>query len=174
MFTVRTIFPEQQRVEVGSYEIEPSNEQGKAVCGLFLDFLVERPTEFREKLPFLKKGETELEWTAAAGGAALASFYENGEPLSMGILLAGVEPESDQQMLDALRQAVIEPVFGEEADKYMEAPERPVLLNVMFPGNPEAVPRTQLLVTALASVFFRVMRDMHRMRQEQGVEGAPG
>ena len=168
MFTVRTIFPDQQRVDVSSYEIEPSNEQGKAVCGLFLDFLIERPTEFREKLPFLKKGDTELEWTAPAGGAALASFYEAGEPLSMGILLAGVEPESDEQMLDALRQSVFEPIFGEEADKYMEAPERPLLLNVMFPGNPEAMPRTQLLVTALASVFFRVMRDMHeRMRQDQ-------
>jgi hypothetical protein len=167
MFTVRTIFPGEQRVEAGSYELEPSNEQGKAVCGLFLDFLLEQPTEFRSRLPFLKKGETELEWTAAEGGAALATFYESGEPVSMGILLSGVKPESDQQMMAALRQAVLEPLFGEAAGEFLEAPERPLLLNVIFPGNPELAPRTQLLSTALASVFFRVILQMHeRMRQQ--------
>ncbi|MBL8231456.1 MAG: hypothetical protein JNL98_23375 [Bryobacterales bacterium] len=172
MFTVRTIFPEQQRVETGSYELEPSNDQGKAVCALFLDFLSEQPTEFRATLPFLKKGDTELEWTAAEGGAALMTFYEAGEPLSMGILLSGVKRESDEQMMEALRQAVLEPVFGEEAGKYLEAPERPLLLNVIFPGNPELIPRTQLLATALASVFFRVMLEMHERMQQQPPPGS--
>lgn len=160
MFTVRTIFPGEQRVETGSFEITPSNEQGRAVCALFLEFLSEQPAEFRAPLPFLKKGQTELEWASASGGASLASFYEAGEPVSMGILLSGLNEEADRQMLDALRQAVLEPLFGGEADRYLEATERPLLLNVIFPGNPELTPRLQLLATALASVFFRVMREM--------------
>ena len=157
MFTVRTIFVAEKRVEVSQYDLVPSNDQGKAVCSLFLDFLAERPGEFREKLPFLKHGDMELEWAAAAGGAALATFYEAGEPVSMGILLSGANEESDAQMIDALRNAVLAPVFGEEAEKLLEAPERPVMLNVLFPGNPELMPRTQLLAAALASVFFRVV-----------------
>lgn len=159
MFTVRTIFPDQPRVETGSFEIIPSNEQGQAVCSLFLEFLSGQPPEFRAPLPFLKKGATELEWASAGGGAALASFYEEGEPVSMGILLAGLSEESDRQMIAALRQSVLEPVFGDAADSYLDAPERPLLLNVIFPGNPELTPRIQLLATALASVFFRVMRE---------------
>lgn len=160
MFTVRTIFPEQPRVEINTFDMVPGSEQGQAVCAMFLEFLSEQPAEFRAPLPFLKKGSMELEWTAAAGGAALASFHEAGEPLSMGILLSGANEESDRQMLASLRQAVLEPVFGEEADRYLEAPERPVLLNVIFPGNPEMTPRVQLLSAALASVFFRVMHEM--------------
>ncbi len=160
MFTIRTIFPEQARVETGTFEIVPSNEQGRAVCALFLEFLSSQPPEFRAALPFLKKGEIELEWASAAGGAALASFYESEEPVSMGILLAGVNEESDGQMMAALKQAVLDPLFGAEADRYLEAAERPLLLNVIFPGNPELTPRLQLLAAALASVFFRVMREM--------------
>jgi hypothetical protein len=164
-FTVRTIFADQQRVETGAFDLIPGNEQGEAVCSLFLEFLSEQPPEFRALLPFLRKGETELEWASAAGGAALASFYEAGEPVSMGILLSGVNEESDRQMLDALRQSVREPLFGGEAPAYLEAPERPLLLNVIFPGNPELTARLQLLVTALSSVFFRVMHEMRGQAQ---------
>ncbi|MDX1979919.1 MAG: hypothetical protein SFV51_06605 [Bryobacteraceae bacterium] len=167
VFTIRTIFPDQQRVETGSFDLIPGNEQGKAVCALFLEFLSEQPAEFRTRLPFLKKGDTELEWASAAGGAALASFYESGEPVSMGILLSGAREDADRQMLDALRQAVLEPVFGEQAATYLEAPERPAMLNVIFPGNPELTPRLQLLATALASVFFRVMHEMSGQPQSE-------
>ncbi|MCS7023842.1 MAG: hypothetical protein NZV14_03490 [Bryobacteraceae bacterium] len=156
MFTVRTIFPEQQRVETLNYELEPTNDHGKAVCALLFEFLSGQPPEFRSRLPFLKKGDTEMEWMAG-GGAALLTFYEQGEPLSMGILLSGLQGESDAQMLEALRQAVLEPVFGAEAEKFLQAPERPLLLNVIFPGNAELIPRTQLLSAAVASVFFRTL-----------------
>ncbi|MCC6365858.1 MAG: hypothetical protein IT165_20270 [Bryobacterales bacterium] len=161
MFTIRTIFPDQSRVEVSHYELIPSHEQGQAVCALFLEFLSERPTEFREKLSFLKKGDTELEWTAASGGTALASFYEEGHPISMGVLLSGIDAESDTQMRGALKQSVLEPIFGEEAGKYLIGDERPLMLNVIFPGAPELNPRTQLLAAALASVYFRVMLQLH-------------
>lgn len=165
MFTVRTIFPEQERVEVTRYDLEPTNEQGQAVCAMFLDFLSEQPTEFREKIPFLKKGETELEWASAAGGAAFATFFEDGEPISMGILISGVQAESDNQMLESLNSAILTPIFGEKAAEYLEAPERPLLMNLMIPGRPESIPRTQLLFTALASVYFRVMIQMHQQFQ---------
>ncbi len=169
MFTVRTVFPEQQRVEVANFDLIPSHERGQAVCSLFLDFLAGRPAEFREQLPFLKKGEIELEWASGGGGAALASFYESGMPLSMGILLAGLRTESDGQMLQALRQ-IVEPVFGEATHQMMDAPERPLMVNVVFPGNPELVPQIQLLSTALASVFFRAMIEMREAAKAEAPE----
>lgn len=55
--------------------------------------------------------------------------------------------------------------MGGEAPAYLEAPERPLLLNVIFPGNPELTARLQLLVTALSSVFFRVMNEMRGQAQ---------
>jgi hypothetical protein len=164
-FTVRTIFAGEDRVEALEYDLIPANDQGKAVCNLFLDFLSGRPAEFREKLPFLKHGNTELEWAAAAGGAALAAFFEDDQPVSMGIFLTGVNEESDDLMVDALRRALIQPLFGEPGEAYLQVNERPLLLNVIFPGYPELIPRTQLLSAALASVFFRVMIEMHAQSQ---------
>ena len=57
-FIIRTVFLDPPQVEAATYDVIPTNEQGKAVCGLFLDFLSENPPEFRKPLPFLKKGNT--------------------------------------------------------------------------------------------------------------------
>lgn len=161
MFTVQTIFIDQQRMESANFDLVPTNDQGKAVCALFLEFLSSQPTEFRAKLPFIKQGDTELQWAAAEGCTAYAAFFEEGEPRSMGVLLSGLNEEADRNMMEGLREAVVIPAFGEDAVKYAAAAERPLLLNVIFPGAPEANPRTQLLATALASVYFRVMHEMH-------------
>ena len=56
MFTVRTIQPDQDRVEVTSYDLTPTNKQGKAVCSLFLEFLSDRPAEFRERSAVCGRG----------------------------------------------------------------------------------------------------------------------
>lgn len=171
-FTIRTLYPGEQRVDVQQFDLIPKTEQAEAVCDLFLRFLADRPPGFREELPFLKQGGTELEWAAAEGGSALATFYEGGEPLSMGILLSGLREESDERMLSELRTAIGEPLFGEHADVCMQAPERPVLLNVLFPEHPELIPRTQLLAAALSSVFFRVVYAM-RAEEESGAADQP-
>lgn len=168
-FLVRTLRPDQDGAEMQEYDLEPESDQAQAICGLFLHFLAERPPGFREKLPFINNWNVELEWAAAEGGAALASFFADGEPLSMGILLSGLNPDADARMLDAMRTAVIEPIFADKAATLTEAPDRPLLLHVLFPEQPELLPRAQLLSTALASVFFRVIREMHQaMEQEQG------
>lgn len=166
MFSIRTIHPEDRRVDLASYDLTPGNDQGKAVCDLFREFLSHRPTEFRDTLPFLRKGEFELEWAAASGGIALATFYEGGEPLSTGILLSGVDGETEQQVLQSMRSTVLGPVLGEDTDRLTEAPERPLLLNVQFPGRPELMPTVQLLSAALASVFFRVILQLQQSEAE--------
>jgi len=165
MFTVQTIFIDQKRMESAKFDLVPTNDQGKAVCALFLEFLSSQPTEFRARLPFIKQGDIELQWAAAEGCTAYAAFFEEGEPRSMGVLLSGINEEADRNMMQGLSDAVLARAFGEEADKYAVSDERPVLVNVIFPGSPEANPRTQLLATALASVYFRVMNEMHEAAQ---------
>lgn len=165
MFTVETVFIDQQRSESAHFDLVPTNDQGKAVCAMFLDFLASQPAEFRAKLPFLKQGEIELQWAAAEGCTAYAAFFEEGEPRSMGVLLSGINAEADQNMMQALRESVLDAAFGDDASQYTTATERPLLMNVIFPGSPESNPRTQLLATALASVYFRVMHEMHEAAQ---------
>lgn len=126
------------------------------MCGLFLDFLSENPPEFRKALPFLKKGSTELQWAAADGGVAFAAFFEENRPVSMGVLISGLVPEADEQMLASIHEAI----FGEQPAEMLEAPERPLMLNVLFPDSVELHPQVQLLSTALASVYFRVIGEM--------------
>ncbi|MFN7933264.1 MAG: hypothetical protein U0R19_08055 [Bryobacteraceae bacterium] len=163
-FTVRTVYLDPPKVEAVHYDVIPTNEQGKAVCGLFLDFLSENPPEFRKPLPFLKKGSTELQWAAADGGVAFAAFFEENRPVSMGVLISGLVPEADEQMLASIHEAI----FGEQPAETLDAPERPLMLNVLFPDSPELHPQIQLLSTALASVYFRVIGEM----LEQATPGA--
>lgn len=169
-FTARTFYPDQDRVEASEFDLLPEQEQAQAICDLFLDFLSEQPLEFRKPLPFINNANIELEWAAAEGGAALASFYHDNEPLSMAILLTGIQPEADSRMLEGLRQAVLEPVLGDQSAKHLDSTERPLLFHVIFPGRPEYSPRAQILATALASVFFRAVLTIHQ--QMEGDESA--
>ncbi|MFN0165025.1 MAG: hypothetical protein ACKV22_01230 [Bryobacteraceae bacterium] len=162
MFTARTVFVESRSADSASYELVPASEEAQRVCGLFLEFLAHRPPQFRERLAFVTRGDYELDWNAAPGGAAFAAIYQNGEPLSMGVLLSGVHPEVDDQMLSALRSTVLEMAVPAEAGQLASAEERPLLLNVVFPGSPESTPALQLLTTALASVYFRCIHQIHR------------
>lgn len=157
MFYVRTIHPAEKRVEVAGYDLQPTLGQGEAVCTLFGDFLAERPAEFRQRLPFLNNSDIELQWAAASGGAAFAAFFGGGETLSMGVLLTGVNEESDSLMLGALREHAAGPMLGEDAGRLLESPERPLLLQLQMPGQPERLPALQVLSTALASVYFRAI-----------------
>ncbi len=162
MFTARTVFVESRSAENASYDLVPAGEEAQRVCNLFIEFLAHRPPQFRERLAFVNRGDYELDWNAAPGGAAFAAIYQGGEPLAMGVLLSGVHPEVDDQMLSALRSTVLDMALPDEAGSLSAAAERPLLLNVMFPGSPEATPVVQLLTTALASVYFRCIHQIHR------------
>src|SRR3977135_2503937 len=111
MFYVRNIYLEEARVEEGKLDLVPTNEQGQAVCALMAEFLTNRPPEFREKLSFLKKGDLELDWSAVAGGVALASLFESSEPATMSVLVPGVRAEADRMMLEMFRDNVLVPLF---------------------------------------------------------------
>lgn len=159
MFTARTIHLDPLHEETATYELTPTNEEGQRVCGLLADFLAGRPAEFREKLPFLKK-DLELEWTAAPGGVALASFHDADAPRTMCILLAGLDAEADRMMLQAWRENVVTPLLRDNASMLSEVTERPALVSIVFPGEPDLMPAIQLMTTALASVYFRCMMQL--------------
>jgi hypothetical protein len=155
---IRTLFAEDGRVEDAEYDLEPALQEGRVVCDLFARFLAERPQEFREKLPFLQKGDIEMEWAAAVKGTAFAAFLQHGEARSMGVLLSGLDEESDRLMLDGLRQTVVEPMLG--SSEALDIEVRPLGIQVIMPDAPELTPTLQLLMTALASVFFRAILAM--------------
>jgi hypothetical protein len=169
MFYVRTIHPEQMRVEVAGFDLEPELEQGQVVCKLFSSFLADHPGEFRERLPFLNNSDIELQWAAASGGAAFAAFFAGGEAISIGVLLTGVNEESDTLMLDALRESVAGPMLGARAAELLESPERPLLLQLQMAEQPEKIPAVQLLSTALASVYFRAVLALDAEQKSKAV-----
>ena len=154
MFYVRTIHLAEKRLDQASYELAPTDADGREVCSTFAAFLAERKPEFRERLPFLRR-DLELEWSAAPGGTALASFHTGKAPCSMGILLTGVDAEADRIMLNAWRDNVIGPLMGGDASDFAQVSERPVLINILFPEAAEFGSSLQLMAAALASVYFR-------------------
>lgn len=156
MFHVRCIHPDQGRIEANRFELQPTNSQGEAVCDLFRRYLADRPAAFRDKLPFLRKGEIELDWAAEAGGVALASLFSSGAPAAISILLTGQDPEADRMMLEVFRENVLDALFTEgEYREALEAEPRPLVIQVLLPCDPEWTPAVQLLSAALASVYFR-------------------
>lgn len=164
MFTVRTIRPGsadpagEAPGEAVQYDLEPQLPQGRSVCNLFAEFLADHPAEFREPLPFINKAVIELQWAAASGGSAFASFFHDGRPLGMAVLLSGADEESDDQMLEAMHVSILEPMLGSAAAGTIE--ERPGVLLLEMNDQPELLPTLQLLITALASVYFRAVNAM--------------
>ena len=156
MFHVRSIYPGNERIEEGTFHLQPTNPQADAVCNLFTEYLKHRPAEFRDKLSFLKKGDFEMDWSAAPGGVALVSLFQGSKPASMGVLVSGLDPSTDATMLEVFHDNVLAPLFGECYSGALQSPERPLLLQVVFAG-PEWAPALQLLGTSLASVYFRRM-----------------
>ncbi len=148
---MRTLHLESGQVEDGEFDLIPKAPEGERICGLFAEWLQGQPPEFQERVPFLKRGDLNLSWSAASGGVAFASFQSEDAPLSMSLLLAGLDPEADRGLLMGMAEAGLGPEVAAELD----APHRPLLATVLFPGAPEASPALQLLNTALASVFFR-------------------
>ncbi|MDX2154583.1 MAG: hypothetical protein SFV54_27825 [Bryobacteraceae bacterium] len=142
---------ESGQVEDSEFDLTPTVAEGERICGLFDEWLKGQPPEFQERVPFLKRGDLELSWSAASGGVAFASFHSEGAPLSMSLLLSGLDSEADRGLLIGMAETGLGPEVAAELD----APQRPLLATVLFPGAPEAVPTLQLLSTALASVFFR-------------------
>lgn len=155
MFHVRCIFPEQGRIDANVFEMEPTNTHGEAVCDLFRRYMEDRPAAFRDRLPFLRKGDIELDWSAADGGVALASIFSSGDPACISVFLTGQNADADQMMLDVFRENVLELLFCGEFTDVLEVAERPLVIQVLLPGDPEWVPAVQLLSTTLASVYFR-------------------
>jgi hypothetical protein len=155
MFHIRCIFPEQGRIEANSFELQPTNSQGEAVCELFHRFLADRPTAFRERLPFLRRGDVELDWSAAAGGVALASLFCSGDPAAISVLLSGIDTEADAMMVEVFREKVLDVLFSGQFEEVLDIRERPLVIQVLFPNDPEWMPAVQLLSAALASVYFR-------------------
>lgn len=154
---VRNIIPDEGRVEESCFDLTPTNPQGEAVCSLIERYFTNRPAAFRDRLSFLKKGDFELDWSAISGGVALASLFQGAAPASMSVLLAGVSPENDVMMLEVFRENVLAPLFGDEFDCVCQEQQRPLIIQVMFPGSPEWLPAVQLLNVSLASVYFRTM-----------------
>lgn len=155
MFHVRCILPQEGRVEAHRYELQPTNSQGEAVCDLFHRFLQDRPPAFRERLPFLRRGDIELDWSAADGGVALASLFNTGNPAAISVLLTGINPEADLMMREVFREHVLGLLFDGEFTEILDVKERPLVIQAVFPCDPEWAPAMQLLSTALASVYFR-------------------
>ncbi|MCL4793176.1 MAG: hypothetical protein KJZ84_01370 [Bryobacteraceae bacterium] len=159
-FEVRVIEPESRSVETGTFDVEPELDHAAQVVGLMRQFMGGRPAQFRQPLPFMNQGEWELDWNAAAGGAAFASFHEGGQPLSLGVLLSGRVHEADAGMLSGFEQAVLGPILGPiepEARDQLMGGEGPRLIILLLPGRPELRPAVHLLNAALAAAFFRAV-----------------
>jgi hypothetical protein len=73
-------------------------------------------------------------------------------------------------MLDLFRDNVLIPAFDaapmEHVNALVDVPDRPLLLQALFPISPEWVPTIQLLSTALASVYFRTILQLSTIPAE--------
>ncbi|MDZ7636946.1 MAG: hypothetical protein U5J83_01600 [Bryobacterales bacterium] len=160
MFRMHMLVPGSEVIQAQDFELTPTNPQGEEVCELFHRFLVDKPAEFRLRLPFLKHDEIEMEWAAAPGGTALCTFYEDDSPLASAVLLSGLDKSSDNQMATLYEGAILDPVFGKESKKVLAFESYPSVAVALLGAAPERAPAIQLFYAALASVFFRQMSQL--------------
>ena len=58
-------------------------------------------------------------------------------------------------MLEVFRENVLDVLFEGEFCEALDVEQRPLLIQILLPGDPEWTPAMQLLSTASASVYFR-------------------
>lgn len=139
------------RIERGQYDCAPELEQAAGLIRLVREFMAGRSGQFRERIPFLKRGDIELEWAAADGGVAFATFYESGKAATLGVFAFDPTSEAGHGVLEGLRQtlglgaAETEPTTG------------PLVVVAALPGEPEWLPTLHLLNTSLAATFFQAV-----------------
>jgi hypothetical protein len=151
-FTLHTCFPGSPKMESRNFELVPTNEEGLKVCGLFADFLRDKPPVFRARLPFLNRHEIDMDWTSAEGGAALCTFLMDDSPVASAVLLSGRNAEADSQMLGNFRNLILVHLSPELAPK---VENYPAVLLAPLADVPEMLPMVQLFLAAIGSVYFR-------------------
>ena len=139
------------RIERGQYDCAPELEQAAGVIRLMREFMAGRGGQFRERIPFLKRGDIELEWAAATGGVAFATFYESGKAATLGVFAYDPASEAGQGVLDGLRQTL-----GLGAAETETSPG-PLVVVATLPADPEWLPILHLLNTSLAATFFQAV-----------------
>jgi len=142
---------ESGRIERGQYDCAPDLEQAASVIRLVREFMAGRASQFRERIPFLKRGDIELEWAAATGDVAFATFYESGKAATLGVLAYDPASEAGQGVLEGLRQTL-----GLGAAE-TELSQGPLVVIAALPGNPEWLPILHLLNTSVAATFFQAV-----------------
>ena len=160
LFRMHMLIPGSEVIQAQDFELSPTNPQAEEVCDLFHRFLVDKPAEFRLRLPFLKHDDIEMEWAAAPGGTALCMFYEDDSPLASAVLLSGLDSSSDSQMATLYEAAILHPIFGEESKKVLAFESYPGVAVALLSAAPERAQALQLFYAALASVFFRQMSQL--------------
>ena len=78
------------------------------------------------------------------------------EPAAISVLLSGIDAEADRMMARVFSgKTSWTSCFAGQFEEVLEIRERPLVIQVLFPNDPEWIPAVQLLSAALASVYFR-------------------
>jgi hypothetical protein len=147
-FELRVVHMDSGRIERGQYDCAPELDQAAGVIRLVREFMAGRPTQFRERIPFLKRGDVELEWAAATEAVAFATFYESGKAATLGVFAYDPASEAGHGVLEGLRQTL-----GLGAAETEPTPG-PLAVVAALPGRPEWQATLHLLNTSLAATFF--------------------
>ena len=87
---------EDGRVEQGAFDTQPELQQAADVVRLMRSFLGGKPVQFRDRIPFLKHGNIDIEWVASEDGVAFATFYLDGQASTMAVLVTDPSSEAGQ------------------------------------------------------------------------------
>jgi hypothetical protein len=148
-FEVRVFHLDNQRQETGRFDLEPNLEDARRVVGVMREFLAGKPVEFKEAIPFLKRGAVELEWNAAAGGVAFFSWTVEGSPAMFGAMVSDAASEAGVVVLSGFANTL---KLGERPPA-----EGATIWLAALPGRQESLPLLHLLTTSLGSVYFSAL-----------------
>jgi hypothetical protein len=153
-FEVRVFYLQENRQEAGRFELDPKVEDAKRIVSVMKEFLAGKPDQFREPIPFLKRGSVELEWNAGAGGVAFFMWTVEGAPAAFGAMVAEAISEAGVGVLggfaNTMKLESLPPAHGQTV--WLAA----------LPGRVETLPLIHLLTSSLGAVFFAAVETAER------------
>lgn len=145
-FEVRVFYLQEGRQEAGRFELDPKLEDARRVVGVMREFLAGKPEQFKEPIPFLKRGAVELEWNAGAAGVAFFAWTVEGSPAAFGAMVSEAMSEAGVGVLGGFAATM-------KLDSTPPAQGQTIWLAAL-PGRLETLPLIHLLTSSLGAVFF--------------------
>lgn len=150
-----------------SHRIHDSVTLERHAVVVFARMLAQHGDDFREPVEQDGFELYQLQWTSARPGAAIATFWHRGVPITTSALVSGLDPSADLEVVRSTHTLAVQmaqvSADAQPGQDLLCITERPAILSVILPSavlaGSEAIAMIADMETCLMAAFLESLED---------------